>query len=149
MTSLLRLVVAHKRRSPKTGVGLCAVFKWKIAICLIASRSRRVEHWYTTTPTGSFSGLHQKPPVQLPHQVSPGSVFCIALQFAFLPQIFRATDSADQNQRALHCSIVRAPPFPKQYAQRRNLWTFLNNVAEAPQAGKLRISWFIVCFFVA
>lgn len=119
-------MVARKRHLPKICIGphLRAIFEYKIAICLIASRSRRVEH-YTTTPAGSFSGLHQKTPVQLPRQVSPGSVFCIAPQFAFLPQIFRATGSAARNQRALHGSIVRAPPFPKQYAQRKkHLWKF-------------------------
>lgn len=94
---------------------------------LLRPHSRREEHWqyYTTTPTGlGFSGLHQKTPEQLPRQVSPGSVFCIAPQFAFLPQIFRATGSAAQNQRALHGSVIRAPPFPKQYAQRESPWIF-------------------------
>lgn len=94
---------------------------------LLRPHSRREEHWqyYSTTPTGlGFSGLHQKTPEQLPRQVSPGSVFCIAPQFAFLPQIFRATGSAAQNQRALHGSVIRAPPFPKQYAQRESPWIF-------------------------
>lgn len=119
---------------------------------LLRPHSRREEHWqyYSTTPTGlGFSGLHQKTPEQLPRQVSPGSVFCIAPQFAFLPQIFRATGSAAQNQRALHGSVIRAPPFPKQYAQRESPWIFfsphflfsLNNVAEPPRAGKLRTFW--------
>lgn len=71
--SLTRRAVARKRRfshkkkekKKKTCAGLA--FRWPPSnisspFVLTASRSRRVERWYTTTPTGSFSGLHQKNP---------------------------------------------------------------------------------------
>ena len=95
-----------------------------------ASRSRRVEHWFTTTPTGSISGLHQKTPVQLPRQVSQGSVFCIAPQFAFLPQIFRATGSAASKPAGAPRLCSTCASISKAIrAEIKHLWIFLNNVA--------------------
>ena len=100
-----------------------AILEYKLAICSdciqIPESGAPVRH---DSNWKLLWAAPEKPPVLLLRQVSQGSVFCIAPQFAFLPQIFRATGSAARNQRALHGSIVRAPPFPKQYARGRNRW---------------------------
>ena len=132
--SLTRRAVARKRRFSKKKKKKkkkdlrwarvqVAILDCKLAICSdciqIPESGALVHH---DSNWKRLWAAPEKPPAQLPRQVSPGSVFCIAPQFAFLPQIFRATGSAARNQRALQGSIVRAPPFPKQYARRRNRW---------------------------
>lgn len=105
-------------------------------------------HWHTTTPTGSFSGLHQRKPPDSslarsppPPWIHPCFASLLDLHF-FLRFSVRRVQPLETSGRSA-AFIVRAPPFPKQCAQGRN------NVAEAPPAGKLRTFWLTVIFCCA